>query len=150
MSMSQGSLLAVVEPLVVAAGLELEELLLRPAGRRTSVVVVVDGDVVDIDVIANLSRELASALDESGVTGDQAYTLEVTSRGVDRPLTLRRHWRRNVGRLVTVALSDGEVVAGRIMSVDDTSTVVGDLRIDFTDVARAVVEVEFNSPAENA
>ncbi len=150
MSMSQGSLLAVVEPLVVAAGLELEELLLRPAGRRTSVVVVVDGDVVDIDVIANLSRELASALDESGVTGDQAYTLEVTSRGVDRPLTLRRHWRRNVGRLVTVALSDGEVVAGRIMSVDDTSAVVGDLRIDFTDVARAVVEVEFNSPAENA
>ena len=95
MSMSQDSLLAVVEPVVVAAGLDLEELVLRPAGRRTSVVVVVDGDTVDIDVIAHVSRNLAAVLDDSGVTGEQAYTLEVTSRGVDRPLTLPRHWRRS-------------------------------------------------------
>jgi ribosome maturation factor RimP len=146
--MSTDSLLPVVEPVVVDAGLELEELALRPAGRRTSVVVVVDGDVVDIEAIAQLSRNLAASLDNSGVTGDRAYTLEVTSRGVDRPLTLPRHWRRNVGRLVTVALSDGEVVSGRLESSDETTAVIGDLRIDFAEVARAVVEVEFNPPAE--
>ena len=150
MSMSQDSLLAVVEPVVVAAGLDLEELVLRPAGRRTSVVVVVDGDTVDSDVIADVSRELAVMLDDSGVTGEQAYTLEVTSRGVDRPLTLPRHWRRNTGRLVKVALTDGEVVAGRLQSADDTSAVIGDLRIDFAEVARAVVEIEFNPPAETS
>jgi ribosome maturation factor RimP len=80
--------------------------------------------------------------------GEQPYTLEVTSRGVDRPLTLPRHWRRNTDRLVKVTTTDGDTVTGRIVRSDDeavTLDVEGTPReVDYAEVAKALVQVEFN------
>ena len=95
-----------IEPVVGAAGYDLEELVVTPAGRRSIVRVVVDRDAgVTLDDIAEVSRAVSDVLDanDDGM-GRAPYVLEVTSPGVDRPLTEPRHWRRNAGRLVTVAI----------------------------------------------
>ncbi len=133
----------VLAPVVEGAGYDLESLVVRPAGKRTQVVVTVDADVVDSDGLATLSRAVSAALDASEVMGEQAYTLEVTSRGVGTPLTLARHWRRNVGRLVAVHLDDGTGFEGRLTAADEVGAVVEGRRVDFADVERAVVQVEF-------
>jgi ribosome maturation factor RimP len=112
-----------IEPVVVASGYDLEELVVTPAGRRSVVRVVVDRDQgVTLDDIAEVSRAVSEVLDqEDDGMGRTPYVLEVTSPGVDRPLSEHRHWRRNVGRLVTVAVGpagSAEEVTGRISAVD--------------------------------
>jgi ribosome maturation factor RimP len=118
-----------IEPVVGAAGYDLEDLVVTPAGRRSVVRVVVDRDRgVTLDDIAEVSRAVSEVLDrnDDGM-GRSPYVLEVTSPGVDRPLTEHRHWRRNVGRLVTVAAgptgSTAEVT-GRITAVEDTGVTI--------------------------
>src|SRR5437763_10645803 len=93
-----------IAPVVDGVGYDLEELVVTPAGRRSVVRVVIDRDEgVTLDDIAEVSRAVSAALDENdGELGRAPYVLEVTSPGVDRPLTEARHWRRNVGRLVAV------------------------------------------------
>ena len=113
-----------IRPVVVAAGYDLEELVVTPAGRRSVVRVVVDRDEgVSLDDVAEVSRAVSAVLDENdGDLGRAPYVLEVTSPGVDRPLTEPRHWRRNVGRLVTVAVGpekDREQVTARVAEVAD-------------------------------
>ncbi|MGY1604812.1 ribosome maturation factor RimP [Geodermatophilus sp. SYSU D00815] len=113
-----------IEPVVDAAGYELEELVVTPAGRRSVVRVVVDRDEgVTLDDIAEVSRAVSAALDDNdGDLGRAPYVLEVTSPGVDRPLTEPRHWRRNTGRLVRVAVGPAgatEQVTARVTAVDD-------------------------------
>jgi ribosome maturation factor RimP len=109
---------------VAAAGYDLEELVVTPAGRRSVVRVVVDRDTgVTLDDIAEISRAVSAALDEQeGDLGRAPYVLEVTSPGVDRPLTEPRHWRRNTGRLVSVPVGPGgagDPLTGRITAVDE-------------------------------
>ncbi|RBY79691.1 ribosome maturation factor RimP [Blastococcus sp. TF02A-26] len=111
-----------IQPVVDAVGYDLEELVVTPAGRRSVVRVVVDRDEgVTLDDIAEVSRAVSAALDENdGELGRAPYVLEVTSPGVDRPLTEQRHWRRNTGRLVVVAVGPAgrtEQVTGRIQEV---------------------------------
>lgn len=114
---------AAVEPVVLAAGYDLEDIAVARAGRRSQVKVTVDADGgVTLDAVAALSREISAALDDSeragsAAFGGQAYTLEVSSPGVDRPLTEPRHWRRNVGRLVRVRAAE-RVVLGRVAAAD--------------------------------
>jgi len=113
-----------IEPVVGSAGYDLEDLVVTPAGRRSVVRVVIDRDEgVTLDDIAEVSRAVSAALDENdGELGRAPYVLEVTSPGVDRPLTEARHWRRNVGRLVAVpvgAPGGAEPVTGRVTAVDD-------------------------------
>ncbi len=89
-------------------GLDVEAVEVTPAGNRRVLRIAVDGDDgVSLDTIADATRVVSDALDDSDVMGERPYTLEVTSRGVERPLTLPRHWRRNVDRLVAVTLVDG-------------------------------------------
>ncbi|MGZ4647066.1 MAG: ribosome maturation factor RimP [Blastococcus sp.] len=113
-----------IGPVVAEAGYDLEELVVTPAGRRSVVRVVVDRDTgVTLDDIAEVSRAVSEVLDtnDDGM-GRTPYVLEVTSPGVDRPLTEARHWRRNTGRLVTVAVGSAgsaEEVTGRITAVTD-------------------------------
>ncbi len=114
-----------IAPVVDAAGYDLEELVVTPAGRRSVVRVVVDRDTgITLDDIAEVSRAVSAALDANdGDLGRAPYVLEVTSPGVDRPLTEPRHWRRNAGRLVTVDVGpgkDAEKVTARVLEVDDT------------------------------
>ncbi|PRY45625.1 ribosome maturation factor RimP [Geodermatophilus tzadiensis] len=113
-----------IAPLVGAAGYDLEELVVTPAGRRSIVRVVVDRDQgVTLDDVAEVSRAVSAVLDDDdGEFGAAPYVLEVTSPGVDRPLTEPRHWRRNTGRLVAVAVGPAgatEQVTGRVTAVDD-------------------------------
>jgi ribosome maturation factor RimP len=132
-----------------ALGLDIEAVELTAAGKRSVLRIAVDGDAgVTLDDIANAAKQVSETLDASDVMGQQAYTLEVTSRGVDRPLTLPRHWRRNVDRLVKVTTADGETVTGRITgSGEDTATLDVDgtqHEVVLADVAKALVQVEFN------
>src|SRR5215831_10123184 len=98
----------VLEPVVRAAGMDLESVRISPAGRRRLLKLVVDADGgAALDQIAEVSREASVRLDASGVMGEVPYTLEVSSPGVDRPLTEPRHWRRAQGRLVSAPLAVG-------------------------------------------
>jgi ribosome maturation factor RimP len=154
-SITGGHLEELAERCVTALGLDLEAVELSQAGKRRVLRIAVDADGgVPIDSITEATRELSKALDTSDAMGAQPYTLEVTSRGVDRPLTLPRHWRRNVGRLVVAELADGSRVKGRITAVDDASVDGSvDLAVDgaprrfpFDDVATARIEAELTRP----
>ena len=145
----------VVADAVAAAGFELENLNVQAAGRRRLVKVVVDSDEpIDLDDIAEVSRAVSAALDAQDDTAlGGPYTLEVTSPGLDRPLTKPRHWRRAKLRLVKVRQTDGTQFAGRVGPVDDDPDggvallTDGELRrVNYADVAHAVVEVEFKQP----
>lgn len=152
----------VVRAAVDRAGYELETLEVVRAGRRHLVRVVVDipdapGSPavtaiagVDLDGIAAVSRAVAADLDDHEHLFAGAYTLEVTSPGVDRPLTRPRHWRRNRLRLVRARLGDGQEIVGRVGDADAdavTLLVSGEpRRVRFDEVDRAVVEVEFREP----
>src|SRR6201995_3340783 len=109
----------VLGPVVVAAGMDLESVRVSAAGRRRVLRVVVDSEQgVSLDDAATISRQLSAALDSTPVMGDFPYTLEVSSPGVDRPLTDPRHWRRSVGRLVQVTAADAGPISGRILAAD--------------------------------
>lgn len=157
-----------LEPPVAAAGYDLEELVVRPAGQRSVVRVVVDRDSgVSLDDVAELSRALSEVLDaQDEALGRSPYVLEVTSPGVDRPLTAPRHWRRNVGRLVSVAAGPAgarEQLTGRVLRVADDGVVlavekggtkkgqvrkaVGERTIGWAELGEARVQIEFTRPA---
>ena len=132
-----------------ALDLDVEAVELTPAGKRRILRVAVDGDHGDtLDDVADATKRVAEVLDGSDVMGEQPYTLEVTSRGVDRPLTLPRHWRRNADRLVTVTLAGGEVVTGRIGASTDTGVTLdvdgASREVGYDQVAKALVQIEFN------
>ena len=148
---------ALLEPSVVALGLDLEAVESVTTGRRRRVSVIVDRDGgIDLDGIAAVSKTVSAALDADDVMGEDSYTLEVTSPGVDRPLTAQRHWRRNVGRLVIAVRRDGSQVEARILSVDDDAVVLSpgiahgddgeDVRVPWVDLDRGLVQIEFRRP----
>lgn len=133
---------------VQAVGLDLEDVSVRKAGKRSVVVVIVDRDGgVDLDSIAEVSRTVSDALDATDLFGDSPYVLEVSSPGVDRPLTKPAHWRRAIGRLVKVNTVDGSTIKGRVVAADQASAELdlgnNVVSIAFEQVGKAVVEVEF-------
>ncbi|WBB72242.1 ribosome maturation factor RimP [Micromonospora sp. WMMD1128] len=146
----------VIEPVVSAAGYDLEDLSVSRAGRRHVVRVIVDADGgIRLDAVADVSRAVSAALDaaeESGgdiVAGE--YQLEVSSPGVDRPLTLPRHWRRNVGRLVKVTArgdAGDRQLTGRVTAADDERVVLetdaGPATHPYPELGPGRVQVEFS------
>jgi len=137
-----------LQPVVAAAGYDLEDVSVTAAGRRSVVRVIVDRDGgVDLDDVAEVSRAVSSELDRSDAMGDSPYVLEVSSPGVDRPLTDPRHWRRAAGRLVRVAVTESGQVTGRVSAADDdevTLEVDGDTRtFGYADLGPGHVQVEF-------
>ncbi len=131
-----------------ALGLDLEAVDLTSAGKRRVLRVAIDKDGgVTMDDIADATREVSRVLDDTNVMGEQAYTLEVSSPGVDRPLTLPRHWRRNTGRLVKVTLAEGEPVTGRITASDDDGADLdvegNERRVAYAEVVKAKIQIEF-------
>ncbi len=144
-------LTALLGPVVSAAGLDLETLDVTPAGRRRVVRVVVDADGgVSLDAVAEVSRLISDVLDDSDVLGNAPFVLEVSSPGVDRPLSEPRHWRRAVGRLVTVTIREGSSPIGRLLEAGDDGLVLevsgAPLTIAWPSVVRGRVEVEFTRP----
>ena len=135
-------------------GLDLEAVDLSKAGKRSVLRVAVDKDGgVSLDDIAEATREVSRLLDESDVMGEQPYTLEVSSPGVDRPLTLPRHWRRNAGRLVKVTRVEGEPVTGRITASDEESATLdvdgSAVQVRYDEVRKAKVQIEFRREGDS-
>jgi ribosome maturation factor RimP len=147
-------------PLAEKRGLDLEEIVITPAGKRRVLRVVVDTDEgVGLQACAELSRAAAEALDEADAMGGAPYVLEVSSPGAERPLTATRHYRRATGRLIRAWLHEGGELTARIVAVDEDGIDVEvqrpkgrkptPRRVAFADIARARVEVEFSrKPAE--
>ena len=151
---------ALLDPVVDGAGLVLEGVTVTPAGKRRVLRVVVDlpedaEGSVDLDAVADVSRAVSAALDDSDVLGGSPYVLEVTSPGVDRPLTERRHWARARGRLVQAELrGDGGTVAGRVTAVGDGGVTLvvedGETLVPWAQLHRGRVQVEFSRPSAGA
>jgi ribosome maturation factor RimP len=142
----------VIEPALAAAGYDLEDLMIQRVGRRHLLRIAVDSDHgVNLDKIADLSREISARLDAAEAEGDELiageYELEVGSRGVDRPLTEPRHWRRNIGRLVQVKAGERQLTA-RITAVDDSGVVLEEGRFAFADLGPGRIQVELKRIAE--
>jgi ribosome maturation factor RimP len=139
---------ALATPLAAAAGLVVEDVTVTPAGRRRVLRVTVDlpedrTGGVPMESVTAASQAISAALDTSDVMGGTPYVLEVSSPGVDRPLTERRHWSRARGRLVHVRLADGTETTGRLTAVDDDGIDVGGRRLPWAEVGRGRVEIEF-------
>jgi ribosome maturation factor RimP len=146
------SLVRLLTPVVEAQGLDLEDVVVTQAGKRRQLRVVVDQDGgISLDTVAAVSTAVAAQLDDSDAMGGSPYVLEVTSPGVDRPLTAPRHWRRNRTRLVKVATAEATALEGRLVEVDDEGIGVESdgvvTRLAWDRVASGRVQVEFNRPA---
>ncbi|MBB5828074.1 ribosome maturation factor RimP [Micromonospora carbonacea subsp. aurantiaca] len=156
---------AVIEPVVNGAGYDLEDVSVSRAGRRHVVRVIVDADGgISLDAVADVSRAVSAALDAAEESGGDIlageYQLEVSSPGVDRPLTLPRHWRRNVGRLVKVTVraalpgqraeqpAGDRQVTGRVVEADDERVVLetdsGRAEFGHAELGPGRVQVEFH------
>ena len=139
--------------MVEAQGLDLEDVVVTQAGKRRQLRVVVDQDGgISLDTVAAVSTAVAAQLDDSDAMGGSPYVLEVTSPGVDRPLTAPRHWRRNRTRLVKVATAEATALEGRLVEVDDDGIGIESdgvvTRLAWDRVASGRVQVEFNRPSK--
>lgn len=152
MSLSE-KITELVQPAVESAGFFLEDVHVLSPGNHRIITCIVDGQTpLNLDQVTSVSRDISELLDSAEFMGETAFTLEVTSPGVDRPLTLPRHWHKNLKRLVKVTKLDGSVVKGRITAVEDAHVIlIEDIKgkskehtVVFADVKRATVEIEFN------
>jgi len=152
MSLTQ-SITDLISPAVTEAGFYLEEVLIASPGSHRTVTCVVDGPTpLNLDQVTVVSRIISELLDADDFMGETPFTLEVTSPGVDRPLTEVRHWTKNLTRLIKTTLNDGTIITGRLTEFDETNaTLVENIKgrirnhtVAFVDIKRAVVEIEFN------
>ena len=135
---------AAIRPIIEATGNYLEELTITSAGKVKILTVIVDSDAhLNLDQVTAVTKEISLIIEELPVLGDTAFTLEVTSPGLDRPLTKPRHWRKNLDRLVKITMTSGQVIEGRIGAATETSVLVDENTVSFEDIKRAVLEIEF-------
>ena len=147
-----------ITPALQQAGYFLEDINVVSPGNHRIVTVIVDGEsALNLDQVTVASKLVSELVDEAPFMGETPFTLEVTSPGIDRPLTLPRHFAKNVTRLLKVTKSDGSVITGRITSNTDTEVTLSvvekketkEVVVDLSDIKRAVVEIEFNRKDEN-
>ena len=142
-----------ITPALHKAGYFLEDVNLVSPGQHRIVTVIVDGEsALNLDQVTVASKLVSELLDEATFMGETPFTLEVTSPGIDRPLTLPRHFAKNVDRLLKVTKIDGVVITGRILANTDSNVTlsvtekkdVKEVVISLGDIKRAQVEIEFN------
>ncbi len=144
------NLTELLNPVVSRAGFVLEEVTVTPVGKRRLVSVVIDRENSNpsLDEVTVVSKEISVILDAYSQMGEMPFTLEVTTPGVDRPLTLPRHWKKNIGRLVKITPKQGDKFIGRISEFSENQVKLELekelLTVDLGDVSRAQIEVEFN------
>ena len=146
-----------ITPAIDAAGLYLEDVHMASPGNRRVVTVIVDGNTnLNLDEVASITKEISAILDLAEFMGDTPFTLEVSSPGVDRPLTVPRHWQKNLERLVRSVMVNGEVITGRVNAVRDESVCVmvegknpKKVELPFVEIKRAQVEIEFNRKGDD-
>lgn len=140
------NLTEILDPAIKRSGFVLEEIKVTPAGKRRIVAVIIDGEDRNptLDEVTVVSRAVSDILENYSQLGDLPFTLEVTTPGVDRPLTLPRHWRKNVGRLVKITPLEGEPFVSRIKAVSADGVALEAREMKFSEVKRAQIEIEFN------
>lgn len=146
-----------ITPVVDAAGLFLEDVHIASPGNRRVVTVVVDGPVsLNLDEVTAITKDISAILDDAEFMGVTPFTLEVSSPGIDRPLSLPRHWQKNIGRLVRSVMVNGETFTGRVDVVHDESVCVivegkvpHRIELPFVEIKRAQVEIEFNRKGDD-
>ena len=135
---------AAITPALSDLGFYLEDVTITSAGRRSMLTVIVDGDThLSLDQVTSATKAIGEIVESIQSLGETPFTLEVTSPGLDRPLTRVRHWQKNINRLVKVVLQDGSEVKGRINEVNEESTAVDEKNIKYSDIKRATLEIEF-------
>ena len=135
---------AAITPALEALGFYLEDVTITSAGRRSMLTVIVDGDThLSLDQVTSATKAIGEIVESIQSLGETPFTLEVTSPGLDRPLTKVRHWQKNINRLVKVVLQDGSEIKGRINEVNEANSVVGEIKVNYSDIKRATLEVEF-------
>lgn len=147
-----------VTPSIEAAGFFLEDINIVSPGNHRIVTCIVDGtSALNLDQVTSASKIISELLDSAVFMGETPFTLEVTSPGTDRPLTLPRHFAKNQSRLLKATLTDGSVVTGRITENTETTVTLEvvekketkSVELLIVDIKRAVVEIEFNRKDEN-
>jgi ribosome maturation factor RimP len=135
---------AAITPALEALGFYLEDVTIISAGRRSMLTIIVDGDThLSLDQVTSATKAIGEIVESVQSLGETPFTLEVTSPGLDRPLTKVRHWQKNINRLVKVVLLDGSEIKGRIKDVNEVSARVDEKNINYSDIKRATLEVEF-------
>ena len=135
---------AAITPTIEGLGFYLEDLNITSAGRRSMLTVIVDSDThLSLDQVTSATKAIGEIVESVQSLGETPFTLEVTSPGLDRPLTKVRHWQKNINRLVKVVLLEGSEIKGRIKDVNEVSATVDEKNINYSDIKRATLEVEF-------
>ena len=135
---------AAITPALTALGFYLEDLNISSAGKRSLLTVIVDADRhLSLDEVTQATKAISEIVENIPALGATPFTLEVTSPGVDRPLTKPRHWRKNINRLVKIILQDGKEIKGRIKSASEISATIDEVEISYADIKRANLEIEF-------
>ena len=141
--------LAVITPAIESLGFYIEDINITSAGKRSMLTVVVDGDThLSLDQVTVATRAISEIVEYLPTLGNNSFTLEVTSPGLDRPLTKPRHWRKNQDRLIKIVLTDGRELNGRIKDSTESSVTVDEQVINFADIKRATLEVEFKKESK--
>jgi ribosome maturation factor RimP len=128
----------------------LEEITLSNGSPKILTVIVDSDSHLNLDQVTILTKEISAILDTLPELGDLPFTLEVTSPGIERPLTLARHWNKNHGRLVTGQLQDGSTFSGRIGALSGDLIAIDQREIPLSDIKRATIEIEFKSGSTGA
>ena len=139
------AVIAAITPTFEGTGIYLEEVTLT-GGSPTILTVIIDSEThLNLDQVTSVTKEISEILENLPELGETPFTLEVSSPGIDRPLTQPRHWRKNHGRLATLVLHNGTLVKGRIGELRDTNVDIDAKAIPLADVAAAPIEIEFKS-----
>jgi len=135
---------AAITPALSDLGFYLEDISITSAGRRSMLTVIVDGDThLSLDQVTVATKAISEIVENIQSLGQAPFTLEVTSPGLDRPLTKPRHWRKNIDRLVKIVLLDGKEIKGRVKDATEISATVDEQVVKFSDIKRATLEIEF-------
>ena len=135
---------AAITPALSDLGFYLEDITITSAGRRSMLTVIVDGDThLSLDQVTVATKAISEVVENIQSLGQAPFTLEVTSPGLDRPLTKPRHWRKNIDRLVKIVLLDGKEIKGRVKDATEILATVDEQVVKFSDIKRATLEIEF-------
>ena len=135
---------AAITPAIESLGFYVEDIAITSAGKRSMLTVIVDGDThLSLDQVTVATKAISEIVENLPTLGNNPFTLEVTSPGLDRPLTKPRHWQKNKDRLIKIILNDGKEILGRIKDSTQSAVTVDEQVINFADMKRATLEIEF-------
>ena len=140
----QADIAQVISPIIESNGNYLEEVKVANLGKKKLITVIIDSDThLNLDQVTVVTRSISDAIENLASLGTTPFTLEVTSPGIDRPLTLSRHWRKNIGKLAKIDLGEGKSIESRISSVTEDSVILESGEVKFAQIKKATLVIEF-------